>query len=84
MKTFELYSAGPGGPITNKSAEYSRGGYPWKFRVRANSVAEATALCVKQVVATGDAGVLTVDHRDASGAGWPWKMDINAVADWLR
>ena len=85
MKTFVLYTGGTASPISFKEVDHERGGYPWRFRIRANSRKQATALYAKQVVSVdGGAGVFNVDHNDGSGAGWPWQLDINAVADWLQ
>jgi hypothetical protein len=29
MKTYRLFTTGPGGQITNRSLDHSKGGYPW-------------------------------------------------------
>ena len=74
-------SSGPGGSITNKSIDYSRGGYPWVAKVRAASVGEAMSLLRRQIAAktARGAGVVSVDISSGPPAVWPWKMDRAAV-----
>jgi hypothetical protein len=75
-----LFTAGPGGPITTRSLDYSKGGYPWIVKVRAASVQKARGLLIHQIVSSERGpGVISVDRSSRPGQ-WPWKMNKDTVA----
>jgi hypothetical protein len=82
LKIYKLFTTGPGGKITNKGVDYSKGGYPWVVEVRAASVNEAYRLLGGQIVAPTNrqAGVLSVDRSSGPPSRWPWEMDKATVA----
>jgi hypothetical protein len=82
MKTYRLFTTGPGGQITNRSLDYSKGGYPWIVKVRAASVQKAYGFLSRQTEATSRGpGVISVD-RSSGPRQWPWDMKEAAVAAW--
>jgi hypothetical protein len=86
MKTYTLFTSGPGGRITNKSIDYSKGGYPWMAKVRAKSVEDANRLLKRQIAATTPRGegVVSLDISSGPSKNWPWAMDRDTVASQWR
>jgi len=72
VRIYELYTAYPGGAITNLTKNYHSG--MWIAKVRANNVRQAYALLSQQVVAQGSGGgIVSLDNSFGPISGWPWK-----------
>lgn len=73
-KTYELYTSGPGSPITNRRAEYHSG--MWVVGIRAQNIRQAYMLLGKQVRATDPGGVGIVRLANEVHRGFPWHEEL--------
>lgn len=85
MRTYKLFTTGPGGRITNKTVDYAKGGFPWIVEVRAESLRDAHRLLSAQTPARDlkSKGIVSID-RSAGPGQWPWDIDQDAFAGWRR
>jgi hypothetical protein len=87
MKTYELFTTGPGGEITNSVVTASRWPPCWRATVKAESIRYAYSRLARQVESQehGNAGVVSLDHNNGpSAAGWPWRMQRPYPKYWRR
>jgi hypothetical protein len=73
VRKYELYTFGPGGSITNKTAKYRSG--MWIASVRALNIRQAYYLLANEIESTGGLGITGINNSLGPSRGWPWKSE---------